>query len=148
MTLQERLEFVDKWLAELRSGERKQAIGGLHLLNDAGETDGQCCLGVACELAFDAGLLSRRVSSGNTYAYYPLRDIADYNSGKLPHFLAQELGLHTPYAHFNHTSLTSMNDNGIPFPVIADTIESEMAWLFSPEFAEAWQKYKQNKEAA
>lgn len=45
-------EFTEKWLAALRSGNFKQAIGKLYDKS----IDGYCCLGIACRVNTEAPL--------------------------------------------------------------------------------------------
>jgi hypothetical protein len=109
-------ENAKKWVAALRSGEYKQAQSQL-------KTEiGHCCLGVACELAKQAGVIS------------------DYKSSEwfLPVTVRNWLGLATHGGTYQESedtdldmSLARKNDRGATFSEIADIIESEPEGLFS-----------------
>ena len=51
-------EFMQEWVVALRSGEYEQGRGQLAVVNDDGKV-AYCCLGVACELAAQKGLINR-----------------------------------------------------------------------------------------
>ena len=108
-----------KWVAALRSGKFKKATGQLR----KGE-DRFCCLGVACEVAKKAGVIS---------GYDP-------TAGGLPDEVQQWLGLRDTMGAFemgafrknsDYEDLTEINDKNHRFLTIADFIESEPAGLFT-----------------
>ena len=102
-----------KWVKALRSGKYKQTIG--HLADETGF----CCLGVACELAKQAGI------------------IPDYNgtNGNLPTRVQNWLGLQDRFGKIDgnrkYNDLTSYNDFGKwSFKKIANLIERQPKGLF------------------
>lgn len=100
---------VKLWLKALRSGKYKRDEGQL-------KTDkGYCCLGVACEVAIQQGVIKR------------------YNgtNGILPRKVKQWLGLSSVAGEFgNHNALTILNDSGTSFKKIAAIIEKQPEGLF------------------
>lgn len=104
-----------KWVATLRSGKIKQTNGQL-----GRETGSRCCLGVLCDLAVKAGV------------------ITDFEllHGSLPTKVRQWAGLRTLDGHYTNKcgSLTCLaNDNDKSkksFRQIADIIESQSEGLF------------------
>lgn len=122
MTRKERLEFIDKWIAALRSGEYKQGGGGF-LRNNANQF---CCLGVGCHL------LGAKWTANNSWdAYepsgiqrsveYPLDTDAYHDLG----FLNRE----------DMRRLANMNDDGNTFAEIADWIEAHKEELAGVDHA-------------
>lgn len=123
------------WVKALRSGDYKQGRGKLR--------DGSlfCCLGVACDLAIKAGLVSER---GHPFYWgcaavgddYVSDGDPDFNrSGNLPFRVMEWLGLRTQSGHMlNGKFLVDINDDIMSpsdFNKIADIIESEPAGLFA-----------------
>lgn len=92
------IEFKEKWLAALRSGEYKQCEGSLH--SDAGH----CCLGVA-EIVLGFESEDNEVLVGD---YIPNAIVGTAHDNKI-------VGI-----------LTNMNDNGKSFLQIADWIEANL----------------------
>lgn len=112
------------WVKALRSGEYKQTTGALH------NQDGFCCLGVACELAVEAGIVTSH-DKGNLYTYG-----TSNNCGALPNEVSKWLGLSTTWGGFNRgtesTDLPKLNDEEhLTFEQIADIIESNPEGLFN-----------------
>ena len=93
--------FIQKWIAALRSGEYKQ--GKIALLQDGH----YCCLGVAADLLEKDGEAPQRpwrsARVGVLSMPFP---------GKLSRTTENRLWI--------------MNDDGVPFPEIADYIEREI----------------------
>jgi len=117
-----------KWVAALRSGEYEQGFG---VLTDLHSTSlvrrfRHCCLGVACELALEAGV-PLEVEDANGVRYY------DDNVTFLPSSVQAWLGLCTVNGTFGESlnSLSSCNDHGRSFEAIADIIEYEPEGLFA-----------------
>lgn len=100
-----------KWVATLRSGEYKQTKGRL------ADDFGHCCLGVACELAIEAGVI-------NSY---------HKEKGSLPSLVKDWLGLRHWSGRYQGENrfLANDNDRGQSFSQIADIIESEPEGLFA-----------------
>ena len=121
-----------KWLRALRSGSYKQGVGGLHSIDQEGNST-FCCLGVACDLyLLEVGDLTKRrlprgqVAYGEEYSY-------------LPQQVAEWLGLWSYDGTFldpenillpEERSLADLNDNGATFREIAETIERKEGSLF------------------
>ena len=125
-----------KWLRALRSGSYKQGVGGLHSIDQEGNST-FCCLGVACNLYLnEVGDLTTRNARGNDietsvaygeeYSYLPRQD-------------AEWLGLWSYDGTFldpenillpEERSLADLNDNGTSFTDIAAVIEHRESALF------------------
>lgn len=114
-----------KWVDALRSGKYKQGRGYLCQIEE-GEPH-YCCLGVACELMCEAGLLEKE-NRGDHYRYGG-RSLLSNN-------ILEWLNLRTSGGNFSIPfkeciSLTQLNDQvELSFAEIADFIESEPAGLF------------------
>lgn len=97
-------EFLDRWIAALRSGTYTQAQGGLR------RPEGFCCLGVACDV-FDPTKWRATAPIDFVYAY-----AASY----MPYELWRALPL-----EISQTQLSSANDHaGKTLNEIADMIEA------------------------
>jgi hypothetical protein len=106
------------WANELESGNWKQGTGQLARQTDTGTE--YCCLGVACELAVQEGII---------VGY-------DGEMGALELYAKVEnwLGLADPegcYGEGKQTSLVSDNDTGATFEQIAATIRNEPEGLIA-----------------
>lgn len=122
---------ISKWIEALRSGKYKQSQDALH------DSDGYCCLGVACDLYLkehpDAAEWT--TASADTYRFR-FRD----RNGKieylnLPQLVMSWLGVRTPDGEFvdvygYNRTLAHLNDNGRSFEEIAQIIESGPEKLF------------------
>jgi len=121
-----------KWLRALRSGEYKQEAGGLHSIDQEGNST-FCCLGVACDLYLnEVGDLTTRIHQRGQVAYGE-----EYSY--LPRQVAEWLGLWSYDGTFldpenillpEERSLADLNDNGATFREIAETIERKEGSLF------------------
>lgn len=111
------------WVAALRSGRFRQGTDKL------GWPDGRrCCLGVACEVAIEAGLeVSKTTRIG------PDEDVVfDGSWSDLPPSVREWLGLATPNGEpADGPPLSNRNDSGQTFAEIADFIDSEPRGLFA-----------------
>lgn len=77
-------DVIDKWVTALESGEYTQTTGKLHRVAGFEDADegitrpaGMCCLGVLCDLAVKAGVISepvKAVRDGDEYMRYSDRD--------------------------------------------------------------------------
>lgn len=116
------------WLRALRSGDFKQTAGTLAEINkETGEIVGLCCMGVLCELAVKAKVISSpRV--GTTDLYY------DGENAILPDSVREWVGLKDPTGSFgkgvDQNNLTNSNDSGKSFKQIARIIEQKAKELF------------------
>jgi hypothetical protein len=127
------LEVKTLWTAALRSDKYLQ--GGQRLTISAEtSTDGKekdCCLGVLCKLAVEAGIARRENDPDGfvTYVTGSKKD-GDYDSatGILPGGVMEWAGLEavnpTIWWHMERRSLADLNDSGAyDFSKIADIIE-------------------------
>lgn len=96
-----------EWVAELRSGKRRQCQGELHTVSGA-----YCCLGVLYEVAGEAW-------SAPDFSAYRTYE-GDY--GLLPPDLLTKLDI----SDDQQRELAKMNDSGVPFSAIADFIEANL----------------------
>jgi hypothetical protein len=105
-------EIRAQWCAALRSGNYPQTQGQLRRTKPGdGAEPGYCCLGVLCELAVAAGIITRY----------------DGPQGYLPYGVATWAGLahdggSDPVLNGASTA-TALNDGGMPFTEIADLID-------------------------
>jgi hypothetical protein len=106
------------WVAALRSGEYEQTFGVL------GNGSAHCCLGVACELAVKAGLITSELDETGGCMIYKGR------SGSLPQEVRSMFGIKGEMGSYAGSTLARQNDSGKTFAEIADIIESEPEGLF------------------
>ena len=108
------------WVAALREEDRKQTTGVLK------DDNGQCCLGVLCEVAGIPAFRSAELDNGQSLFLYD-----GYNS-LAPRVAMEFVGLKNGQGFYDlrEGSLSSDNDGGCTFAQIADIIESEPAGLF------------------
>jgi hypothetical protein len=114
-------ENAKKWVAALRSGEYRQ---GKNYLNNAGKF---CCLGIACELASQEGVTTKKVAFRDNHEVLPY----DGNVLSLPTSVKKWLGLRLELGQYGNGSLAHLNDTDKTFAEIADVIESEPVGLFA-----------------
>jgi hypothetical protein len=129
-------EIKAQWVAALRSGEYEQGQEYLHI------GDSYCCLGVLCDLAVKAGVISETPDAGadideNRYAAY------DDAETTLPESASRWAGLTEPDGSWIEDpimaipdptspgnrrphSVSSLNDSGLSFAKIADLIEEQL----------------------
>lgn len=134
MTKQQKT-VLQKWAKALRSGEYQQGERSLHKQDREGR-DSYCCLGVLCDLALEAGVLTKdlvkqRSEAGVTTFHYGEED----SSGLLPTAVKRWAGLQTRDGSLfgptlGVTSLAALNDAGMTFEAIARLIESKPNGLF------------------
>jgi hypothetical protein len=114
---------VSRWVKALRSGEYKQGKEWLHQKNDRGQ-DRFCCLGVLCDLAVKAKVISAPVADNEVFIY-------DKEDTHLPPKVRKWAGIKTPNGDFEFgDSLAEVNDDGKKFTTIAKIIESKPDGLF------------------
>lgn len=111
-----RNENTQKWIDALRSREYRQTRNRLH------DTEGYCCLGVACDLFAKEMGDSKWVElpNDNGFAFRHNGEWFDMTSF-LPRDVAIFFGLHPKY----EDTLASMNDEGKTFSQIATRIEED-----------------------
>lgn len=119
-------EFIREWLRRLRSGKIPQAQ--FHL----GGADGsRCCLGVACDIAVEMGVITPPVLKlGGVLEY-------DRHTAILPEKVVEAAGLPSsdPVVSFRSHRMSDLNDLELSFSQIADIIEENI------DFAEGTWKY-------
>ena len=100
-----------QWEAELLSGDHLQGTGQLHYVESDG-TEYKCCLGVACDMAYRAGKVTRVLGIGDgdgdgrrTYYYGDVRECA-----VLPREVMEYLETEGRNPHVNNTRLSVWND--------------------------------------
>src|SRR5687767_7973759 len=114
---------AQKWVETLETTTIPQLEGWL------GRADGaRCCLGVACDLAVEAGVIPEPTTQ-DTFLMYGV----DY--GILPNRVREWLGLKTRKGVIRRgeSSLVGLNDQGTPFAQIAAAIHENEADLFLPQ---------------
>lgn len=122
---------VQKWLDALRSGEYKQGASALTRRTDEGDLD--CCLGVACKLfmAEHPDQLSVEEGDNNDGILFYVdhtetdgfHEVGRYD-GTLPPVVQHWLDIRSSIGSWSlGESLTSQNDDGDSFDLIAATIE-------------------------
>ena len=137
------MEFIAKWTAALRSGKYQQGTNHLKYVDNEHNVR-HCCLGVACELAIDSGMLKADWEAppekgGTPYGLcVPREDLGgsiqvrkhyDYLPGELADMLSLNRSgdFRFPITVNGRRelfcSLSSMNDRGVPFEVIAEVID-------------------------
>ena len=123
-----REEIKDKWVAALESGDYKQTRGVLR------RGDSYCCLGVLCDLYYNENPESQWnpvTPTTREFAKYEfiVPDESYHNTGVPPNPVYQWAGMldengDVPAGTENY--LTNMNDDGIPFPKIAEWIKENL----------------------
>ena len=113
-----REEFIEEWIKALESGEYKQGHG--RLVTDRGDYKEYCCLGVACDVAKEKGIIKTR----RTYQ----------DRGYLTSKIAQFMGI-TQRGEFRKPirvgnkffyNLAQLNDNFVSFKRIAKIIRKQI----------------------
>lgn len=122
-------ELRAEWIRRLESGEYEQGRTNLRC-NDA-----YCCLGIACEILVEEGVLEAKREGGATTSYVPVGGLDSRGSTTLlPDPAVEAFGLRGrlgevhPDEYKNEISLTSLNDNGVPFPEIAKRLRTGDYW--------------------
>jgi hypothetical protein len=138
---------VESWIEALESGKYQQGTGQLR------NGDCFCCLGVACDLS-DAGQwkhvgyvgsdsqTNHYLAAGKYHDSLPPcavvklvglnTDQGDFEPESLPSDLAKELAAVCKIQGVNEIPgcLTELNDDGVPFPLIAKVIRARPKGLF------------------
>ncbi len=143
------------WVAALRSGKYKQTK---HVLKSLNGVPSYCCLGVACEVAIEAGLDLEHGEIVKEGIAKPVVGVygEEGDSESLPQEVMEWLGMNVSDGGFNmeterwhgvirdldlgevnsqrvNKTLASLNDRGATFAQIADIIESMPADMFKEE---------------
>lgn len=122
MPVAARLELFERWVAALRSGEYKQGSGWLRTVARGGSY--WCCLGVLDDMIDpskwdDSGPIARWCTHAAE-----LRVIdawAFFGDGKPLVTLVDPVS----YLGVERATLSALNDDGMPFPEIADVIDNQ-----------------------
>lgn len=134
-----RNELRAEWIRRLRSGDYKQGVGALHrrflaLFREPAH-DAFCCLGVACHMLKDKGLLVGGQHDGeHTEIHYGPQ--GNSTETYLPAAAVELLGMvssdggsrEDEYGEAMGAALAELNDNGVSFAVIADRLEEGIYW--------------------
>lgn len=117
-----------QWTAKLRSGEVKQ--GGGQLRGDGPDGALFCCLGVACELAVEAGVIP---PPSIVDGYWTYGDEAGRSWSDLPPTVRVWLGIDDKDPYLGAESASIWNDGEeakelepLPFDEIADLIDEHL----------------------
>lgn len=120
------IEFAQRWVAALRSGRYKQGRSRLRKKDDT-----FCCLGVACDLLIQDGLLPPWEEGDDSTCY----ETYGFACG-IPPKVLEHVGFDTYMGGLNSgqleihglrfPDLASANDCHVPFAHIADFIESRI----------------------
>jgi hypothetical protein len=115
-------DALRKWVAKLRDPNSKQMIGTLGIAN--GE---RCCLGVACDVAVENGIISAPTPREDSVLYYGSEEAVSVLPYEVSEWLGVEIDPILGYADSEEKipqRATPLNDNhGWTFPMIADAIE-------------------------
>ena len=117
-------EVKAEWVRRLRSGNYVQGRDFLRVKGSDGNPDRYCCLGVLCEIAEEAGVVSRFDTGYEYYCYG--RERQNYG---LPRRVREWAGADTILGCFSDggrsATLADLNDDGLSFEQIAEIIERE-----------------------
>ena len=112
----------DRWVADLRSGKRTQGRGELVRRMPDG-TVCHCVTGVLCEQAVEAGVIDAAVESRGRMAYGAAEMV-------MPDAVIDwaEMDDFDPEVKYQGCwrRLVSLNDQGVPFDVLATLIEEQL----------------------
>jgi hypothetical protein len=121
-------DIAERWAAAVESGNYTQGIGQLTRVTPEGEYD--CCLAVLCKLAIADGVPIQRYVLADRDRDEEGNDVISYddNACLLPGKVLRWAGMKTVNGTYDnsetddHRSLAMDNDNGRPFPEIAEII--------------------------
>lgn len=105
------LDIRKKWVEALRSGKYTQADGALCKIQ--GDKCTHCCLGVLLDIC---DVKKSNDSCLDRYTYY-------YGNSRSWYRLPTDFRIHVGLNEIDASHLAALNDDGIPFTVIADHIE-------------------------
>lgn len=129
------------WVEALRSGRYPQATGALH------SREGWCCLGVACDVAVRNGVPLNYEINSDGFGFWD--GMSQYLPVAMEHWMGTTMSPQvqideqaydklvdwaehstdwgaSPYVIGSIVTLAEMNDNGVPFSIIAGVIERTM----------------------
>lgn len=130
-------KIMKRWVKALRSGKFKQGKNALKQLTKDGEAK-HCCLGVLCELYNQdrkknhKKMAEIKINLWDPDFKYGVVEF-DGNCGLLPDAVAEWAGIEDNRgefkdfyaAHTKYSGLADMNDEGVKFKTIANTIEQQ-----------------------
>jgi hypothetical protein len=123
--------ILSEWLAALRGegaykGVYKQGKNALHTKGEDRKKDTFCCLGVLCDLAVKAKIISVPVLEEFDNEFQYTDNDGDINRAVLPIGIMEWVGLKSEDGSYGNedTSLAETNDSGASFKKIAKIIES------------------------
>ncbi len=127
-----RTEIAEEWARRLDSGEYDQGMGFLRQVHPVPDMpDRFCCWGVLCDMAVEAGVVTRELAP-DQLAYTYITTIRTANTGRLsskgsempPGEVYEWAGIRPPDGSMESWTkgLASLNDNGASFTVIAERI--------------------------
>lgn len=142
MSLKMRGEVLDEVVKRLRSGTYKQGEAALRKKGNDGEPDTFCCLGVMCEVAAEAGVVTVRYAGEDRQSYDYVSPDGTVESAYLPPSVIEWAGIVSDvekfwvetyyyesrghYGEGGADSLAIMNDSGHDFDDIADWMEANV----------------------
>lgn len=123
-------EIKTRWLAALRSGQYQQSRSRLRNTKAVSPLvpEGYCCLGVLCDVVKDE-VGGRWGEDDNIFYVKNPKGVDDLASQTLPFTVQKHCGLNSDDPVVKGVFLSAWNDgrhgnnNGAPFPEIADLIE-------------------------
>lgn len=124
-------EIKAQWVTDLKSGEYTQGKDLLTLVQLDG-TEKNCCLGVLCQQAVKAGVVSRVATKVHGEVFYGDGDPDDVSSAVLPHSVVEWAGLGSGNPTLIHdggpAGASYYNDSNpsYSFDVIADLIDAQL----------------------
>lgn len=117
-----------EWINRLRSGKYKQGAGYLKYFADDGECS-YCCLGVACDVAEQAGVQFKSHVDVHRYVMFD-----GQHTASLPVPVRHAMGFRDMYGNSlsnDGDSLASLNDGGKSFVEIADIVCKDPSQYFT-----------------
>lgn len=144
MSLKMKGAVLDELVKRLRWGGYRQGQTALRRLGEDGAPDMFCCLGVLCEMAVEDGVVMREAPEtrevGVSYLYVSEGTV---DSSYLPDVVVDWAGIvsdiekETDLGEYHYEqrgqwgeshgqALAVMNDEGMPFPDIADWLEENV----------------------
>ena len=129
-------EIIKEWVGRLRSGKYKQGQNNLVTLRK-NKKPKYCCLGVLAEMAYEKGIVAKRVKviePGLSVINYSNNEYA-YGYKTLPEVVSRWAGFVTRnnlidenpvcYSEGSNNTYAGLNDAGKTFAEIADLIEQD-----------------------
>lgn len=114
-------ENIQKWVDALRSGDYKQGEGALVSGSDSDKH--YCCLGVACAIAANEGIVSYDGSGGyNRHGEY--EDYSDHSDTELPEVVKVWLGVNAV------DPLIATSGEGVEERIHAINANDSLGWSF------------------